>query len=233
MDPSAGDADAAAELNAKFADMIGRMRLHDLQSLAGQLLSMDRLAGLDARAGGPPANRRRDRRPDAVTLRVRVDLQDVKPPIWRRLELSSHLTLDELHQVIQTSFGWTDTHLHRFACGPSVWDRSSEIYLCPFDVEEGEDEHGVPEEDVRLDEVLVEVGDRLLYAYDYGDGWEHVVRLESVLEPAADAPRARCTGGRRAAPPEDCGGFPGYEELQEAGEIEDEALDLEQVNASL
>lgn len=70
---------------------------------------------------------------------------------------------------IQTTFGWTDSHLHRFATGPSVWDRTSQLYLCPFDVEEGDDPDGIPEQDVRLDEVLVDVDERLRYVYDYGD----------------------------------------------------------------
>ena len=59
-------------------------------------------------------------------------------------------------------------------------------------------------------EVLVEVGDRLAYTYDFGDGWDHTIRLEAVLPRADDAPRVRCTAGRRACPPEDVGGVPGF-----------------------
>ena len=119
---------------------------------------------LDARP-----SRRRPRRADEVTLRVRIELSDVHPPIWRVIEISSAVHLDEVHQVVQRAFAWNDSHLHRFAVGTSVWDNDAELYLCPFDVREGEDE-GIPEQDVRLDEVLVEVGDELHYAYDYGDG---------------------------------------------------------------
>ena len=52
--------------------------------------------------------------------------------------------LDDLHVALQTAFGWTDSHLHRFGVGEEIWDRDTELYLCPFDVEEGDDE-GVPE----------------------------------------------------------------------------------------
>jgi len=176
--------------------------------------------------------RRRPRRPDAVTYRVRIDLMGTRPPVWRRLELSSELFLDDLHEILQTAFGWTDSHLHRFASGGSGFDMSAQLYLCPFDVEEGEDE-GVPEEEVRLDEVLVEVGEKLHYDYDYGDGWEHVVRLDAVLDLSAGAPVARCTGGRRAGPPEDCGGVGGYEALVAAGEIDGDDFDAAEVNALL
>ena len=60
-----------------------------------------------------------------------------KPPLWRRLELASDLFLNEVHDVIQTAFGWTDSHLHEFAVGKDYYDLTSEHYLCPFQVEEG------------------------------------------------------------------------------------------------
>lgn len=186
------------------------------------------IAGLDR----PRPNRRRPRRAEPATYRVRVDLQGTQPPVWRRLELSSELFLDDLHEILQAAFGWTDSHLHRYAVGASVWDLGAELYLCPFDVEEGDSE-GVPEQDVRLDEVLVEPGDTLRYVYDYGDDWEHVVRLEEVLPHDPESPRAVCTGGRRAGPPEDCGGIPGFEELVAAGELDTDAFDVAEVNESV
>jgi hypothetical protein len=154
-------------------------------------------------------SRRRPRRPEIVTYRVRVDLKETTPPLWRRLELDSSLRLDEIHEIIQAAFGWTDSHLHRFGSGPGDDGDDTEYYLCPFDVEEGES--GVPEAKVHLDEVLPEVGSRLFYDYDFGDGWQHVIRLEAVLPREDCAPRAACSDGRRPGPPEDCGGPYGYE----------------------
>ena len=75
-----------------------------------------------------------------TVLRIRIDLDDAQPPIWRRLDLRSDLTLEVVHQVIQDAFGWTDSHLHRFAVGGSVWDRAAQLFLCPYDVAEGEDQ---------------------------------------------------------------------------------------------
>jgi len=75
-----------------------------------------------------------------------------RPPLWRRLELASDLFLDQVHEIIQVAFGWTDSHLHQFGSWPGHYDPETEHYLCPFQVDEGE--VGVPEEDVRLDEVL-------------------------------------------------------------------------------
>jgi hypothetical protein len=165
--------------------------------------------GVDPFERTPPPSRRRPRRLDVVTYRVRIDLKGTKPPLWRRLELASDLFLDDFHDVIQAAFGWTDSHLHRFGCGPEYYSHDTEYYLCPFEVEEGKT--GVPEDQVRLDEVLVEVGDKLFYTYDFGDDWQHSIRLEAVTYHKDSVPRAVCTAGRRPGPAEDCGGAYGYE----------------------
>jgi hypothetical protein len=138
--------------------------------------------------------------------RVRLDLHGARPPVWRRLELPGDLMLPRLHEVIQAAMGWYDSHLHRFRTGN---DHRSPYFITPFDLDEGED--GVLEDDVRLDQLVAVEGDQLWYEYDFGDGWDHTLRVEAVLdEPPATA---RCTGGRMACPPEDCGGLGGYEEL--------------------
>jgi hypothetical protein len=151
----------------------------------------------------------------SVTYRVRVDLNETKPPTWRRLELASDLNLAEAHDVLQVAFGWTDSHLHGFAAGPEFYSPDAERFLCPFDVMEGEGE-GTPEEQVRLDEVLGEVGHTLAYAYDYGDGWQNLLTVEGVLPREDGAPRAICTGGERDGPAEDCGGVQSYELISAA-----------------
>lgn len=157
----------------------------------------------------PPPSRRRPRRAGAVTYRVRVDLDGTKPPLWRRLEVASDLFLDQVHQIMQVAFGWTDSHLHQFGSGAGRYGPQTEHYLCPFQVEEGDP--GIPEEDVRLDEVLTDPGDKLFYEYDFGDGWQHTIRLEAILPRPSSAPRAVCLTGRRDGPPEDCGGVGAYE----------------------
>ena len=178
-------------------------------------------------------SRRRSRRDDVATYRIRVNLRGTKPPVWRRLELDSDLFLDDVHEVMQTVFDWTDTHLHKFTSGLSAYSSDAEDYLCPYQVEEGQ--VGVPEEEVRLDEVLVDVNDKLFYTYDFGDGWKYLIRLEAVLPRVSAAPRAVCTGGRRAGPEEDCGGVDAYESMAEDDPDEDvfELADLEMTNEML
>jgi len=145
--------------------------------------------------------------PDEVRgYRVRLDLHGAKPPVWRRLELRGDLALPRVHDVIQAAMGWTNSHLHRFRTGS---DHRSPHFVTPFDVDEGD--HGVLEDEVRLDQLIAVEGDELWYEYDFGDGWDHKLVVEEVLDrPPAGA---RCTGGRMACPPEDCGGLGGYGDL--------------------
>lgn len=192
------------DMDPVIEQMLAQLHPDDLKTLIGQLMENPREA-----EEVPVPSRRRPRREQAMTYRVRIDLADTEPPVWRRLELSSELFLDELHAAIQAAFGWTDSHLHQFGSGPTYYDRRTEYYLCAFQADEGEP--GIPEEQVRLDEVLVNVGDILYYLYDFGDDWQHLIELEAVSPREPGAARAVCTDGRRPGPPEDFGGVGGYE----------------------
>ena len=222
---SGPEPDPADDLLRRFHEAVSGSELDDLRELAGRLLTRDQ---------SPPASRPVRRRPPRArpaTYRIRVDLEDASPPIWRRLDVRCDLRLDSLHQLLQAAFGWSDSHLHRFALGDGVFDRDAELFLCPYDVEEGDD-HGVPDRSVRLDETLVDPGDVLRYCYDYGDSWDLVITLEEVRPLEEAAPLAICVAGDRAGPPEDCGGLRDGIDLEEV--LEDPArLDLEEVNQAL
>jgi hypothetical protein len=197
------------DLRRQFDALIAGGELGDLRKLAGD---MSILAGSDFAKRTSNPRLRRERREEPAVFRVRVDLNDAHPPIWRRLDLRSDLTLDAVHQVLQTAYDWTDSHLHRFSTGGDTFDMAAEWFLCEYDAEEGEDE-GTPDSEVTLDETLVEPGDVLRYVYDYGDNWDLTIRLEEVLPLPTDAPPASCIDGQRAAPPDDCGGLRDAEDL--------------------
>ncbi|MCA5894842.1 plasmid pRiA4b ORF-3 family protein [Isoptericola sp. NEAU-Y5] len=229
-----GDQEA---LLRQFETAIKDMGVEDLRALTGSLLSSgssaDRVTYRTRRPDPASRRSRRPRLPEPVVFRLRVDLVRAAPPIWRRLDVRSDLTLDVVHQVLQDAFAWTDSHLHRFTLGTDAWDNDGEQFLCPYDVEEQEDdESGVPEERVRLDETLDEPGDVLHYVYDYGDDWELVLKLEEVLPATAETPVAVCVGGRRGAPPEDCGSLRDADGLAEV--LDDPAhFDPADVNTQL
>lgn len=152
---------------------------------------------------------RHDRRARPVTYRVRLDLLDAKPPIWRRLDLASDIYLDDLHAIIQVAMGWDDAHLHAFAAGRQPFSHRGFQFANDY-IE------GYPfthEAEVRLDETMREPGDWLGYTYDFGDTWRHLLKLEAVRPRGAGDPAFTCITGRRACPPEDCGGVWGYQNL--------------------
>jgi hypothetical protein len=218
----------ADNVRRQFDALTSGADLGDLHKLAEQMSLI---------VGGDPTQRisnphlRHPRRDEPVIFRVRVDLDDAHPPIWRRLDMRSDLTLDAVHQVLQTAYDWTDSHLHRFSIGGDTFDMSAEWFLCRYDVEEGEDE-GTPTTDVTLDETLAEPGDVLHYVYDYGDHWDLTIRLEELLPLADAAQQASCVDGRRAAPPDDCGSLRDADDLAEI--LDDPAaFDIEELNALL
>jgi hypothetical protein len=154
----------------------------------------------------PPSSRLRAKSAVAPAgdgvVQVKVSLQGAKPPIWRRLRLPAATTLAQLHQVIQVAFGWEDAHLHAFEVGGRRYSRP-DFELWDEAADEGK---------VRLQDLASHPGARLRYTYDFGDSWEHDLLVEDVLAPDGVA-HAVCLTGRRAGPPEDCGGVWGYAEL--------------------
>jgi hypothetical protein len=132
---------------------------------------------------------------------LKVRLSGTRPPIWRRLEVPGDMSLGDLHRVIQDAFGWWNSHMHVF-----------ETDLGSFG--EPDRELGFADErSVLLRDVAPRQGEQFMYTYDFGDNWEHVIVVEKLITKEPGARYPRCTGGRRACPPEDCGGVWGYEEV--------------------
>lgn len=150
-------------------------------------------------------------------LIVRVDLRGASPPIWRRLDLRSDLTLDQVHAVIQVAFDWHNSHLHDFSRDRPGPGRDMTRYIPPFLLEDDMFGTDIDESTVAVGSVLTTPKDVIDYLYDFGDNWDHRLRLERIREASDDELPAFCSGGRRAAPPDDCGGIWQYQWLLEAG----------------
>jgi hypothetical protein len=149
-----------------------------------------------------PAKRKKSAGP-APVYQLKVGLRGAKPPIWRRLEVSADISLARLHDVIQVAFEWDDSHLHVF-----------ETPYGEFGAADADLGHRA-EAPVTLEQVAPDAASKIRYTYDFGDDWEHDILVEKVLDRDKAASYPRCTGGRRAAPPENCGGIWGYAELAE------------------
>ena len=186
---------------------VGPAALRTLAEFAGSAAGSSG-AGRTAAARGRtavaalPAKRKKSGQP-APVYQLKVGLRGAKPPIWRRLEVPADISLARLHTVIQVAFGWDDGHMHAF-----------ETPYGSFGVADAELGH-CAEAPVTLEQVAPAVNSRLCYTYDFGDDWEHDIVVEKVLDRGDAVLYPRCTGGRRAAPPDDCGGVWGYAELVE------------------
>lgn len=142
----------------------------------------------------------------ATVYQLKVSLTGTKPPVWRRVLVDGASTLDELHEVIQAAFGWWNYHLYDFEFGRTR-----------YRIPDPDWDYGPPTRDAgrtRLDRVA-KPGTAFTYTYDFGDNWKHKVTVEKVVPTTPDLELPACTDGRRAGPPEDCGGAWGYAELLE------------------
>ncbi len=144
----------------------------------------------------------------------KISLNGIKPSIWRRIQVPETYTFWDLHVAIQDVMGWLDCHLHEF----NIHNPRTRK----------EDSIGIPDEDSELMGMALlpgwevpirayfsENNKRAIYAYDFGDNWEHTICLEAILPRESKAQYPICLEGARACPPEDCGSIPGYERLVE------------------
>jgi hypothetical protein len=171
-------------------------------------------------------------------FQIKITLKDIEPPVWRRIVVAPDIKLERLHDVLQIVMGWTNSHMHQFEAPAGC------IADPTFGLEETQSSRKTT-----LQSVLRGPRSHIRYEYDFGDGWDHQILLEKVVE--LDKPvLALCLGGARACPPEDCGGpwgyanlleilkdpnHPEYEEMSEwiGPGFDPEAFDAEEVNKQL
>ena len=172
-------------------------------------------------------------------FQLKITLKHIRPLIWRRIQVPADIKLGRLHDILQATMGWEDCHLHQFITG--------DIRYGIPDPEFPDDTRN--ETHVRLNNI-VNSGDTLTYEYDFGDSWQHEIKIEKILTPEQNQRYPVCLAGKRACPPEDCGGFPGYQRLLRilrnpkhkeyedmldwiGGDFDPEAFDLVEINKTL
>lgn len=138
----------------------------------------------------------------AQEFQLKVSLDHSKPPIWRRIRVAD-CTLDELHEVIQTSMGWMDCHLHAFEWDGMVFGHPDQELECD----------GYDETQVYLSQLVADGCKKLHYTYDFGDGWQHTIHIERISPRKPSDRLPECVKGTGACPLEDCGGIWGYYDM--------------------
>lgn len=135
-------------------------------------------------------------------LRLRVTLEDIEPTVLRRIELPETMRLDRLHLVLQAAMPWQDYHLWEFQAGDTRWG--------PPDPDYGDDIRPAAKATL-ADAVEAAGGGAIGYLYDFGDSWQHRIVVEDRIEPDPRHLYPRLTEAEGRCPPEDVGGYPGYE----------------------
>lgn len=143
-----------------------------------------------------------------MIYQLKITLDEIQPPIWRRIQVPGNVSLLQLHFIFQIAMGWTNSHLHEFQI-------SGEPYGTP-DEDGGREEEIKEEKEYQLEQVVPDRGARFSYLYDFGDSWKHTIEVEEILNPSKIRHYPACLGGERACPPEDVGSTRGYEEFLEA-----------------
>jgi hypothetical protein len=146
-----------------------------------------------------------------TAYQFRITLLGIEPSIWRLIEVPSNYSFWDLHVAIQNSMGWLDYHLHSFSLLPP---RKRKPVLIGIPDEQYENTT-LPGWEVPVTQYFKEPGNEAIYDYDFGDGWHHKIVLEGIYLQKDGIKYPNCLEGKRACPPEDCGGIDGYYNLIE------------------
>ena len=144
-------------------------------------------------------------------LQLKISLENTKPLIWRRIEIPCTYTFWDLHVAIQDAMGWSDMHIHQFEVADPITGHP--LFLGVPHEDDIDPDATIPEWEVRVASYLTLAHRTLTYEYDFGDDWIHKITLEAINKKEKKVKYPRCTGGRRACPPEDCGGPYHFDEL--------------------
>jgi hypothetical protein len=142
---------------------------------------------------------------EPAIYQLKVVLQGISPMIWRRLLVCGDSTIADLHYIIQIAMGWTDDHLHQFRIHGKRYG-IARIGGISFSDDP---------DSVRLKDLGLRINERFIYEYDFTDNWQHQIRFEAILAQKSHRCYPVCTDGRRACPPEDCGGPTAFMELSQ------------------
>jgi hypothetical protein len=140
-------------------------------------------------------------------IEIRVTLEDVEPTVTRTLQVPADIRLDRLHLILQAAMGWTNSHLYMFQAAQTTWGLPDPDFP-------GDD---LPANKTTLWQVIEDTGQKTInYIYDFGDDWRHTLKIGKIADPAPGELYPRLTEVTGKCPPEDVGGFPGYEQFLDA-----------------
>lgn len=172
---------------------------------------------------------------------LKIGIKGAKPPIWRRILIEDDITYMGVHYIIQDVFDWENSHLFEFVAKTRRYT--------DLDFDDGfVDDIGEDASKFTIGNDLKEIGDKITYIYDFGDHWEHEIKLEDILEKEQNESYPKCIKAKGRGPLEDIGGIWAYNEIVQAYKTGDkktlddfyidddfnlDELDLDEINARL
>ncbi|MHA1727452.1 MAG: plasmid pRiA4b ORF-3 family protein [Promethearchaeota archaeon] len=151
-------------------------------------------------------------------FQLKISIQGIRPPVWRRILIQNTANFYELHDAIQYYFDWGNYHLHEFTIRNKEMFRGNTVimgYNPSGEKPEMMSETCFLEDQVQLANFISMEHKRIHYTYDFGDNWDHEIVLEKILPWDSELVYPKCIKGKRATPPEDCGGPWGYERFRD------------------
>ena len=139
-------------------------------------------------------------------FQFKISLKGSEPKIWRRFQTEDDLMFFDLHYIIQAVMGWENDHLYQFIV---------EKNRCIGDPEMLESDDIMDDGKTKLSDIFNEPKTKIIYEYDFGDGWEHELVLEKILEKDPKQHYPVCLEGKLNCPPEDCGGIYGFNNMMQ------------------
>jgi len=149
---------------------------------------------------------------ETKTIQLKIHLQETD--CERIIQCPNNFSFEMLHYAIQESFGWENAHLYQFLVFEKNKNRPYAVIEKKSVEEDSLFESKLEKFEVSkilLNQFLNEQKKYfLIYEYDFGDSWQHLVQFEKSFSFDESNPLVSCVAGSKNCPPEDCGGIPGY-----------------------
>ncbi len=188
--------DSKNDFDAVMSKLYGEVSRHAIESAYGEPMVLsedDDVINEDVDMAISQTN-------DVDVYQFRVTLDQSEPSICRIIQVTGDIVLSNLHKIIQSAMGWSDSHPHVFFVDGDYYGESDLDNMF----------NSIDERTVKLSYLMLEKGDKISYKYDFDNSWEHNILVEKILTPYPDVHYPVCIKGERACPPENCGGIGGY-----------------------
>lgn len=143
---------------------------------------------------------------EVTAYQIKIKLKGTDPVVWRELEVTSNMSLNNLAWALCLSMGWECYHFYLYQIGDRQYGDAERDDMCGWSCDRKIKVRDLVKQEVKTFEFI----------YDFGDGWQHEVKIIKEVQAFANKQYPVCTDGKNACPPEDCGGIGGFADYKDA-----------------